>query len=194
MDPEPYEIAINGVGTSIFLIDNILTYEECELYKSVIDKDSKYEDDYTESNNVKCKYLSFSDTSPEMSSKILKLFEVACYKLEKYTSTSPKSIEDGSMRKIYGATRIHADNVYAFIEKTDKTNFRVYSMIIGLNNDYEGGELYFPYQNIHLKLKMGQCIIFPPYWTHPHGTNDLKNGTFRYTLNTWAVGELKFKV
>ena len=33
--------------------------------------------------------------------------------------------------------------------------------------------------------KKGQIILFPPYWTHPHFTAELKNRTYRYTINSW---------
>ena len=64
---------------------------------------------------------------------------------------------------------------------------RSVSVIIALNGDYDGGEIVFPCQNFKTKLKQGEAIAFPPYWTHPHYTEDLKNNTFRYTINTWLT-------
>ena len=62
------------------------------------------------------------------------------------------------------------------------------SIIIALNEDYDGGELCFPEQDFTIKLRKGQAVAFPPYWTHPHYTNELKNNTYRYTINTWLYG------
>jgi len=59
------------------------------------------------------------------------------------------------------------------------------SIIIALNDDYEGGEFYFPIQDFRIKLKKGQIIVFPPYWTHYHMVDSPINETYRYTLNTW---------
>ena len=59
------------------------------------------------------------------------------------------------------------------------------SIIIALNDDYEGGEFYFPTQDFKIKLKKGQIIAFPPYWTHPHMVDSPTDGTYRYTINTW---------
>ncbi len=59
------------------------------------------------------------------------------------------------------------------------------SVIIALNDDYEDGTFHFPNQKFSVKLKKGQLIAFPPYWTHLHGVEELKNDTFRYTINTW---------
>jgi predicted 2-oxoglutarate/Fe(II)-dependent dioxygenase YbiX len=65
--------------------------------------------------------------------------------------------------------------------------FREMSMIAAINDDYDGGEICFPDQNFEIKLKKGQVLLFPPYWTHPHRTNKPKNGTFRYTITTWLT-------
>jgi predicted 2-oxoglutarate/Fe(II)-dependent dioxygenase YbiX len=54
-----------------------------------------------------------------------------------------------------------------------------------LNDDYEGGQFIFPYYDITVKLKKGSVLIFPPFWTHEHSTNELENNTFRYTITTW---------
>ena len=89
-------------------------------------------------------------------------------------------------RKLTGRTKLHTDNI--FID-TDKNNLhtRAMSVIIALN-DYEGGEFYFPIQKKTIKLKKGQAITFPPYWTHPHEVSEPQNGTVRYTINTWLLG------
>ena len=62
---------------------------------------------------------------------------------------------------------------------------RKLSVIICLNDDYDGSEFYFPAQDYKIKLKKGEAIAFPPYWTHPHEVSAPENGTFRYTINTW---------
>lgn len=100
------------------------------------------------------------------------------------------------LRKIYGKTRNHIDNISEifdsninFIYKNKHDEYRMVrtaSIIFSLNDDYEGGEFVFPYHQLTIKLKKGSVIIFPPFWTHPHETNMLKNGTFRYTINTWS--------
>ena len=45
-------------------------------------------------------------------------------------------------------------------------------------------------QDIKVKLKKGSVIIFPPFWTHPHETEDLLNNTYRYTINTWSCQKI----
>lgn len=49
-----------------------------------------------------------------------------------------------------------------------------------INDDYEGGELYFPEQNIQFKPKAGAAYFFPGDKNYIHGVTEIKSGT-RYT-------------
>lgn len=49
-----------------------------------------------------------------------------------------------------------------------------------INDDYEGGELYFPKQNIKIKPKSGSAYFFPGDMNYIHGVTEIKNG-IRYT-------------
>jgi len=49
-----------------------------------------------------------------------------------------------------------------------------------LNDDYEGGELYFPLQDIKFKPKRGAAYFFPGDMNYIHGVTEIKNG-IRYT-------------
>jgi len=104
------------------------------------------------------------------------------------------------LRKIYGKTRNHIDNISEiynssinFINNNKMGDYRMIrnaSIILSLNDNYEGGEFKFTYHDIKLKLKKGSVIIFPPFWTHPHETEELINDTFRYTINTWSCQKI----
>lgn len=49
-----------------------------------------------------------------------------------------------------------------------------------LNDDYKGGELYFPKQNIQFKPKPGAAYFFPGDMNYIHGVTEIKSG-IRYT-------------
>jgi predicted 2-oxoglutarate/Fe(II)-dependent dioxygenase YbiX len=114
--------------------------------------------------------------------------------ISKLSNTVKNSVEitgrcHYQLRKIYGPTKYHIDRTTEdYNEYVNSKKLRVFSVILAFNDDYEGGELCFPVQNCETKLKQGQAIAFPPYWTHPHYTNDLKNDTYRYTLTAWLYG------
>jgi predicted 2-oxoglutarate/Fe(II)-dependent dioxygenase YbiX len=106
------------------------------------------------------------------------------------------------LRKIYNNTNIHIDNLTSGEEfqenknnKNNKNNNKIImrnvSAIFSLNDGYDGGEFIFPDFDLSIKLKKGSVIMFPPYWTHLHGTKPLLNDTYRYTVNTWYAFEIK---
>lgn len=110
-------------------------------------------------------------------------------------------IMDFNLRKIYGKTRCHTDGIEAKLDLSNakfiKNNeigdgvlVRNASIIFSLNDNYEGGTFRFPYQDVFFKLKKGSVVIFPPFWTHPHETDDLENKTYRYTINTWSCEKI----
>ncbi len=58
-----------------------------------------------------------------------------------------------------------------------------------LNDDYEGGELYFPLQGIQFKPKRGAAYFFPGDKNFIHGVTEIKSG-IRYTCPFfWTIIE-----
>lgn len=64
-----------------------------------------------------------------------------------------------------------------------------YAAILYLNDDYEGGELFFDKINLTLKPKPGTLVIFPGSEKFHHGVNFVKDGPKRYVV----VGFIKTK-
>lgn len=59
--------------------------------------------------------------------------------------------------------------------------------IFYINDNYEGGEIYFPNQNLEFKPKAGSGYIFPGDMNYIHGVREIKSGT-RYTLPVfWTI-------
>lgn len=60
------------------------------------------------------------------------------------------------------------------------------SMAIKLNDDYSGGSLNFPRQNVtNDSLNVGDAIIWPAQVTHPHESLKLEKGV-KYSLVVWT--------
>ena len=55
-----------------------------------------------------------------------------------------------------------------------------YGSIIYLNDEYEGGEIFFPKYNIHIQPKPGTLVFFPSTNMYAHGVTEVNSGT-RYT-------------
>lgn len=51
------------------------------------------------------------------------------------------------------------------------------STVAYLNDDYDGGELWFPYMNIKLKPQKGDVIFFPSTYIFAHASLPVTNGT-----------------
>jgi hypothetical protein len=67
-----------------------------------------------------------------------------------------------------------------------------YVGILYLNEDYEGGELYFPEHDISIKPKLGQYIMFPGGHENIHGVKEITKGT-RYTMvSFWDYAESEY--
>lgn len=78
----------------------------------------------------------------------------------------------------------HADKELHEGPDAGKPNFFPWYDIAGLfyvNDDYEGGELYFPKQNIQFKPKAGSAYFFPGDMNYIHGVTEIKSG-IRYTV------------
>jgi hypothetical protein len=77
----------------------------------------------------------------------------------------------------------HADKELHEGENKGKPNDFPYYDLAGLfyiNDDYEGGELYFPNQGIQFKPKRGAAYFFPGDLNYIHGVTEIKSGE-RYT-------------
>ena len=63
-----------------------------------------------------------------------------------------------------------------------------FSSLIYLNDDYEGGELFFIENNKEkkYKLKSLSCMIFPSGKEYPHGVKKILKGK-RYTIPSWST-------
>jgi hypothetical protein len=54
-----------------------------------------------------------------------------------------------------------------------------------VNDNYQGGELFYPKLNIEYKPKAGDLIIHPGSFKYMHGVRDVTEGT-RYSMNMFA--------
>ena len=183
---------------NIFVFDDIISDELCDECIDLIDKyATQDESEFVVRTNVKAKGFSVQtcglidikirkDINEKLYNVMSKLIESISLKVD-ISVTSDAGFQ---FRKIHGETNLHTDGVcHSCSDKsTENAKLRQMAVIIALNSDYDGGEFYFPIQDITIKLKKGQIITFPPFWTHPHLVRSPENNTFRYTINTWLCG------
>lgn len=73
----------------------------------------------------------------------------------------------------------HCDDEVDFIG--DEELIRNFTIIIYLNNNFDGGEIVFPLQGYSVKPEPGLVVIFPASFMYPHLTNP-SIGSDRYAL------------
>ena len=85
----------------------------------------------------------------------------------------------------YSLNRYEAGQEYKEHSDDGPEVHRVVSLILYLNNDYEGGELHFRRQNVTIKPEAGDLLLFPSCYTHPHQALPVKSG-IKYSIVTWC--------
>lgn len=181
---------IEHLHENIYKVKDFISIEMCQELVEYIDKNAIYEVKLSKTSNVRCKFI-LAHTTPHMDT-VKDIFTEIARKFYIMYRVKTMRCSGITMRKIHGATKMHMDGMYddQLLEgdKICTMDLRKLSVIVALNEDYEGGELIFPRQDFKLKLKAGEAVIFPPYWTHMHLTESPTNNTFRYTLNGWLCG------
>ncbi len=78
---------------------------------------------------------------------------------------------------------VHADNSYQD-GSPGRFPWRTHSAVIYLNDDYNGGETFFPNLKVTSKAECGKCIAFGAGIEYSHGVKTIMGGN-RYTLPIW---------
>ena len=75
--------------------------------------------------------------------------------------------------------RPHHDHIYSLFDG-DNCGIPILSVIMNLNNDYEGADLYFWQGFYKMYLDIGDIVIFPSNFMYPHGVTSCRKG-IRYS-------------
>jgi Rps23 Pro-64 3,4-dihydroxylase Tpa1-like proline 4-hydroxylase len=83
---------------------------------------------------------------------------------------------------------IHNDSEHFEYGKLVRSIDRDISILLYLNDDYEGGQLEFTQLHLTIKPKAGMLIAFPSYFDFEHKVHPVTKGT-RYTIVSWIHTE-----
>ena len=78
----------------------------------------------------------------------------------------------------------HVDGQYvdgAFVRRSNIN--RDITCVVYLNDDYQGGEAYFPFFDIEKKPVAGDILIYPGSWQYLHGVKKVEG--VRYAIVVW---------
>ena len=191
-------MSIHEIKDSIYIIKDLFLPEpgKCDEIVAFIKENNTLhqyiEVNPSKKNNVECCFIRINDNTDNEYLSILdeyiknKIGDIVKLVVNQNPFFPHNVFDNGyTLRQIHGGTIIHIDGI---IENANSTsNPRLLSIIINLNDDYEGGEFHFPKQDVKIRLKKGEAICFPPYWTHPHEVSSVSFSEYRYTINTWIL-------
>lgn len=82
----------------------------------------------------------------------------------------------------YSGVHVDSHTGYEFLQ---------FATVIYLNDNYEGGEIFFPNQNFSYKPKSGDAVVFPCGGSeYMHGVSEVISGD-RYTIAMWHTGDAR---
>jgi hypothetical protein len=84
----------------------------------------------------------------------------------------------------YTLLRYSGGEQYGFHYDGGTGSKRSISVLIYLNDDYEGGEIEFPNFNLKIKPKAGTLMLFPSNYAYGHIAHPVTSGT-KYVVVTW---------
>jgi len=104
--------------------------------------------------------------------------------LKKYSVLSCKKflVHDCKLKKISAGGGFHS---WHFESGTISTTQRIFVIQLYLNDDFDGGETEFLYQNKREKPSAGDVLMFPTSYTHTHRGNPPIGGT-KYLVTSWG--------
>lgn len=141
-----------------------------------------YDSDYW-ANRV-ATYPTIEKTDPKIPSIIEGMVRRLKVEVDKHFNVNAMPTSPAMVRWLPGQLQMpHADKELHEGEDKGKPNDFPYYDIAGLfyiNDDYEGGELYFPNQGIQFKPKAGAAYFFPGDMNYIHGVTRIESGE-RYT-------------
>ena len=161
------------------IIENALTPERCaeltrkflEESDSSLDPRPGYRHYGLEENNMRDpNYRGYDD-----------LKDAITRAYEHFMSTYDMTYNTFELKRLFGnvmskgtVNEQHDDDGDVYPDKPDVEEH--YSCILMLNDDYEGGELYFTHHGIELKLKTGDLIMFRGNAANLHGVREVLSG------------------
>ena len=189
-----------GIDTkNIHIVENFLPQDEVEV---ILNELKKHEPEY-DSHHTHGKGFSYR----QIDNKMLKYFASYITPLIAERSTGfyeMNQITDIDLHYVFHPTGSYLDphtDVIGWVQEFDEENtyetqekyFPYFwsghlANILYLNDDYEGGELFFPDFKFEIKPKSGMLISFPGNTHYLHGVKKT-NGNTRYSCSLWTKFE-----
>lgn len=104
------------------------------------------------------------------------------------------------IKKCYGVDYVYCDTIDivrwtaglsqpVHMDACKNLEYRDYGSIIYLNDNFDGGNTYYPNKNFTIKPKTGAIAVHPGSKEYEHGVTTVENGT-RYTIASFWTKEM----
>jgi predicted 2-oxoglutarate/Fe(II)-dependent dioxygenase YbiX len=77
------------------------------------------------------------------------------------------------------------ESMGSHVDYNEKNTELEYSFVFYLNDDYEGGEIYWPNHGISLKPEAGSVVIFPSKEPYQHAVKEVTKGNKIFIPHFW---------
>ena len=189
---------------NIVALENFMTEEELEFLDEFSKNNTAW--DYTESHYNEdgvCIYdasywenrVATADTlasvDPRAVEIIVNMQKRLKVEVDKFFNVDALATSPALVRWLPGQLQMpHADKELHEGENRGKPNDFPFYDIAGLfylNDEYEGGELYFPEQGIQFKPKRGAAYFFPGDMNYIHGVTEITSGIRYVSPFFWTI-------
>lgn len=188
-EPEELPLVEPQSSDDLLVVEDFLSAEQCALIRDAftasIDKLGKNPVDGFWDEHV----LWFGDIDPdaERAKAVMQQARfVAAYRIAEHFGISERLYSDSQQLVLWNEGRqmpVHVDNAHPDGSRHN-TPHRDFASVVYLNDDFEGGEVYFPYAGLRLKPRVGMLVGFRGSADCPHGVTRVTKGV-RYTMPGW---------
>lgn len=172
------------------IIDNFIDKQECKyLINSSLNMDNWIEkgDEFWDKRCFSVNNLSNDNEIKIKMSLILKKVKTTILKSYSLEKIYPDLFE--IVRWPVGFFQgPHHDDMKSYLKDEENIHkHRMFGSVIYLNDDFDGGETFYPQHNLFIKPKTGTLVVHPGTEDHIHGVTEIKNNT-RYTIASfWGM-------
>lgn len=127
----------------------------------------------------------FEDSTKELVGRLLNAYARHSPYLGRACTQVPGAQDEGYdllRYKVGDEYREHIDA--SFNADRALKHVRRLSVLLYLNEDFAGGELYFPRQDVTVRPRVGMAVAFPSTFAYPHSAAPVRSGV-KYALATW---------
>jgi predicted 2-oxoglutarate/Fe(II)-dependent dioxygenase YbiX len=188
-----------SLPAGIQVFRNFLDAETCQKWVKRLEKQSRVQATTTDINSTRQGMLTFKNNPARvcenvnpgaMRPRILEVIERGYQQAVAGTGHTLAWFEFPNILRYEpgGFYRKHADS--CLLEKSDQTWYKIQdrdlSLLLYLNEDFEGGGLTFVNFNFHFRPKAGDLLVFPSDNRYEHQAEKVEAG-LRYCIASWAA-------